>query len=111
MLEYLAFYYYFLNGEENLRQGGNRRILKLRGTQFLFYQLEVTFLFWKRTSVLIPCQSEEMWCENSVHHHCASLSLFESVFQTSTDIVLKIYIVELYWRDQDLKIGSSFHGG
>lgn len=75
MLEYLAFYYYFLNGEENLRQGGNRRILKLRGTQFLFYQLEVTFLFWKRTSVLIPCQSEEMWCENSVHHHCASLSL------------------------------------
>lgn len=54
MLEYLAFYYYFLNGEENLRQGGNRRILKLRGTQFLFYQLKSLFSFEKELLCSFP---------------------------------------------------------
>jgi len=47
----ILFIYFFLGGEENLRQGGNRRVLNLKSTQctqFLFF----IFINWKSLSSL-----------------------------------------------------------
>lgn len=62
----ILFIFFFLGGEENLRQGGNRRVLNLKSTQctqFLFF----IFINWKSLSSL---EKELLWSSPANLQRC-----------------------------------------